>query len=656
MNINENNNLQIPDDKNKTSNLPDLTNPNKIKNVSYEIFNKNGPTPDTHPRSPLPYTLNSQTNPAYLKTIKTVYDNALGKKTSSQESLPDLNAQSPSSPMAATTPSPPQSTNSPMAATTPSPSQSTPSKLRRLNSIESNSSSPQNPHSQALKLKPHRLPPLDLPPLDFDMNTLDLPLSEGPSSNKHQKIRSTLTLKNPSELTTSPDGVLTNKRNSELSMVCTSDESAEQNLNDFEAATSAQIGPNNICPIGSCKGSPFLDTINSIYNQKSPNSTFSFTSLKELSSPNLIAGISTTHLLKVTNSDGKEENLGIVKLGVENFIDGLTRPWQNVLPQRTGIPYTQMVRNEWLGSFLSKIYGEALHLDFKVPEAHILAIPASNFSNLSNPIENPNTNLICSIHKFAPNTVNLGAQSQDSLTEISNNEFSKIAILDILLYNTDRRRHNALIENNTSLIPIDHSLIASAGFQDTARFFWLGEKGIHDPLPQEQINNISNLEWKPIEKQLTEHNPNMDKETLKTLNASLEFLKIGTSLGMTLYEIGSLMFKKNTESLDDGDYTHFAEHCYKEATEKKGDFSKNIEIAIREYLTPCAKLLRDPRCKKLTDIPENIKEGFRTPLLKAMMSTLNTVALDEENSPEKALEKFKAELETEVDKLINTRL
>ena len=417
------------------------------------------------------------------------------------------------------------------------------------------------------------------------------------------------------------------------SIVTSSQNDTQQNQEDFQNETLLQIGESLISPIESCTGSCFLEKVNAVYREQTPSTNSPFISLRDLSyepssNTSLTAGISNSQLLRVISPEGQRTNIGIVKPALENFTSELYGPWQSLSQQRTGVPYTQMTRNEWLGSFLSSLYSKIFNLDFGVPETHILRIPASNFSDLrNNNLTNTDFNMICSVHKFIPNTTNLGTESVQFLNGISHREISKIAILDILLYNTDRRRHNLLVQDGKTLIPIDHSLIASSGFQDNARFFWLGEKGAHVPLSNEDLEGINRLEWSSIKKELLIANPNMDENTLNTLNASLEFLKVGASLGMTLYEIGSLMFRKG-EPFSGGDTVHFAEHCYNKALGSTGDFSANIATEIRNHLTPCAQVLKDPRYKAFTKIPSNLQEGFRTPLLQAMMTALNNSLYD----------------------------
>ena len=472
-----------------------------------------------------------------------------------------------------------------------------------------------------------------------------------PPLNKPADSPSTETVNSISDQEASLSGI---RSTSTLSFMLDDDTSIAEHQNAFQNDVLLQIGEHLALPIASCTGSNFLNKVQLGYSNRRSNPSPLLTSLSRLSvSSNpldvkLCSGFSNSYLLRAPMPNGKTENLAIVKPALENFKNELTTFWEDIPVQRTGIPYTQLVRNEWLGSILSELYAQSFDdLDFKVPETHIITIPASNFSDLrNNNMARLNQDMICSIQEFAPNTTNLASLDKNFLQTIPSPEIAKIAILDILLYNTDRKRHNLLIQEGTTLIPIDHSLIASSGFQDNAHFFWLNEASSTIPFTKQHLKGIHNLNWEYIKNQLLIENPNLDIKTLNTLNTSLEFLKIGASLGMTPFEIGSLMFRKG-ETFGDGSHTeHFAQHCYNSALLMEGDFSKNIQDEIKKYLTPCAKLLRDPQYETLNEIPLQLEAGFRTPLLQAMMT-----ALEKHDGTELS---FKTQLEQEITKLIKT--
>lgn len=493
--------------------------------------------------------------------------------------------------------------------------------FRSSDTTPPSSTSTASPKDQAKQATPRILSPINSKPTTNNL------------TQATPKTHLTLASDSPHEsLSLSPTSLTSSSSSidiGDLKISINKDDEIREYQETFQTDCLLQIGENLVCPIASCTGSSFLENINRANQDRDSLDSSPFIALRDLpDSESLSPGINNTQLLRAVTTDGHNENIGIVKPALENFMSELEGPWEQAEQQRTGIPYTQMVRNEWLASFLSGIYSKAFNLDFGVPETHILTIPSSNFSNLrSEHTKNTNMDMICSIHKFVPNTTNLGTASSDFLKNLPGDQISKVAILDILLYNTDRRRHNILVKDGTTLIPIDHSLIASAGFQDNARFFWLGVKSANLPLTEELRAGINKLEWKNIKEEILKANPNIDEATLNTLNTSLEFLKIGASLDMTLYEMGSLMFRKGDDF--NGDFIHFAEHCYKEASNnKQGDFSENIVTEITKHLTPCAQLLKDPKYEALMTIPKNIHEGFRTPLLQAMMTALNDAALE----------------------------
>lgn len=257
-----------------------------------------------------------------------------------------------------------------------------------------------------------------------------------------------------------------------------------------------------------------------------------------------------------------------------------------------------------------------LGIETHLPETAIISISSSKFPPIANLQEPQETSLdlTCSIQQFRENIGPIQLSSQETLP---NEKIRTLAILDILLNNTDRRIANCLIGEDGNLIPIDHALTLSKSFKDSPLLFWLAFDGSNTAFSREEQDSISQLDWKKLETYLLQKMPYLDQSTLKMLNTTVAFLKIGAELGLTPYELGCFMTKSRLHHQE----ISFLEFCNSKATSSQEDFSVTITQALVTYLAPCATILKNPSYQELHQRQEP-KSGVKSYILQACSNVL----------------------------------
>ncbi len=311
------------------------------------------------------------------------------------------------------------------------------------------------------------------------------------------------------------------------------------------------------------------------------------------------------------------ENLAVIKPALGVFRYGLNSDWHTLPVHRGGIQYSDMVGRERLAfvisNLLSKIWSK---MSVSVPETQLMQIPVKFFSGRFVDCLLPEDTLISSVQQFIPST-NLALCSKETVSSIDSKKIRSLAVLDILVYNADRGRYNTLLSGEFGdLVPIDHGLILSRGFEALPDFFWIGLDACNTPFLPEEVAVISRLEWRVIREEVLLAMPGLDSETLNTLNTTLEFLKIGVELGLNPYQMAILFCK--IQDID----TIFVRQCYQEACALPGEFSENIQLVIRKYLVPCASLITDPANASFLVVQNEGAYGYKIPLMCVILKSL----------------------------------
>ncbi len=335
----------------------------------------------------------------------------------------------------------------------------------------------------------------------------------------------------------------------------------------------------------------------------------------ELAGEGIRQGVTNTFIAR--SSAG---NLAVIKPALGVFRYGLSSDWHKLHPHREGIQYSDMVGRERLAfvisNLLGKIWGE---MSVSIPETQLIQIPAKFFVGRFVDALLPEDMLVCSVQQFIPST-NLALCPNETVSDMDPKKLRAFAVLDILIYNADRGKYNAILSTESGdLVPIDHGLILSRGFQALPDFFWIGLDGCNTPFLPEEIAVISHLKWEVIRDEVLVAMPGIDSETLNTLNTTLEFLKISVELGLNPYQMAILFCK--IKDID----TVFVRHCYEEAKALPGEFSKNIQLVIRKYLVPCASFITDPDNASFLVMQNEGAYGYKIPLMCVMLESLDEI-------------------------------
>jgi len=127
-------------------------------------------------------------------------------------------------------------------------------------------------------------------------------------------------------------------------------------------------------------------------------------------------------------------------------------------------------------------------------------------------------------------------------------EVQKIAAFDLRIFNNDRHGGNMLMkmkeDGEYTLTPIDHGF-SLPSTMNRAWFDWLTWPQVKQPISQEIKSYISNIDPSKDVKMLEKLK--IRPECLRTMKISTMLLKKGSQLGLTLYDIGSLVSRSVLE-------------------------------------------------------------------------------------------------------------
>lgn len=143
---------------------------------------------------------------------------------------------------------------------------------------------------------------------------------------------------------------------------------------------------------------------------------------------------------------------------------------------------------------------------------------------------------------------NKGAIEDFSVTLFSKFEIQKIAILDIRILNMDRNEGNILVTNQNKLVPIDHSLSMPETLEiSEIDLCWMNFSQCREQLEESCLAYIQSLD--PIKDiKLIRNTVPISDKSLINLRISCALLKKGAKVGLTLQQIGSLLYRKEDES------------------------------------------------------------------------------------------------------------
>lgn len=143
-----------------------------------------------------------------------------------------------------------------------------------------------------------------------------------------------------------------------------------------------------------------------------------------------------------------------------------------------------------------------------------------------------------SLQKFIPAASQ--AYRLSSLDVVSTQEIHRLAILDIRLLNHDRHFGNVLVDSANRLRPIDHGFTFPE--KATAIYFeWLTLKQANVPFDSTTLAYIKKLDPERDIQVILKKIPSFSKESLNRFRQATYLLKMGAEMGMTAWEIGSLM-------------------------------------------------------------------------------------------------------------------
>ncbi|CAE7471285.1 PI4KG6 [Symbiodinium natans] len=148
-----------------------------------------------------------------------------------------------------------------------------------------------------------------------------------------------------------------------------------------------------------------------------------------------------------------------------------------------------------------------------------------------------------------------GTSGDFGMSVFSVSSVHRIGILDVRIVNLDRNDGNLLVADNKrlKLIPIDHGLSLPDRLEVyTSDVVWMDWPQAKKPFAPAELEYIRSLDAakdaKNIETQL-----GVRRECLRLLEVTTKLLQFGAERGLTLYQIGLILYR---EDPDDGDGTH----------------------------------------------------------------------------------------------------
>ncbi|CAE7772932.1 PI4KG4, partial [Symbiodinium pilosum] len=148
-----------------------------------------------------------------------------------------------------------------------------------------------------------------------------------------------------------------------------------------------------------------------------------------------------------------------------------------------------------------------------------------------------------------------GTSGDFGMSVFSVSSVHRIGILDVRIVNLDRNDGNLLVSDSKrpKLIPIDHGLSLPDRLEVyTTDVVWMDWPQAKKPFDKPELDYIRMLDpekdAKNIETQL-----GVRRECLRLLEVTTKLLKFGAERGLTLHQIGLILYR---EDPDDGDGTH----------------------------------------------------------------------------------------------------
>ena len=142
---------------------------------------------------------------------------------------------------------------------------------------------------------------------------------------------------------------------------------------------------------------------------------------------------------------------------------------------------------------------------------------------------------------------NKGAIEDFSPNRFNKMEVQKIAILDIRILNMDRNEGNIIVTDDDHLIPIDHGLSVSDCF-DIYEYdlCWMNWQACKDPIDNYFVDIIRSLD--PVQDiTFLKHSMPFRDKCLRNLRISSLLLKKGVAAGLTLNQIGCMLYRMGSE-------------------------------------------------------------------------------------------------------------
>ena len=142
---------------------------------------------------------------------------------------------------------------------------------------------------------------------------------------------------------------------------------------------------------------------------------------------------------------------------------------------------------------------------------------------------------------------NKGAIEDFSSTKFNKFEVQKIAILDIRILNMDRNEGNIIVTYDDHLVPIDHGLSISDCFDIyDYDLCWMNWQACKEPTDSYFVDIIRSLD--PVQDiTFLKHAMPFRDKCLRNIRISSLLLKKGVAAGLTLNQIGSMLYRVGSE-------------------------------------------------------------------------------------------------------------
>lgn len=239
--------------------------------------------------------------------------------------------------------------------------------------------------------------------------------------------------------------------------------------------------------------------------------------------------------------------------------------------------------------------GEAAYREvaaYLLDTGHFSQVPKTVLAQSQHPTFNYNHQMpypkTGSLQEFMANS---GTVDDYSPSMFSIYEVQKICILDMRILNMDRNEGNILVVNNNGklkLVPIDHGLSISDNFEiSDYDLCWMGWNHTKEPITPECYEFIEALDPLGDIRFLQETMPFRDV-CLRNIRISALLLKKGAKAGLSLYNIGTLLYRKEFSDIPS-------------PIEKIIDDAYDLYKTINKSLTPRLKIE-----KYLSDTVKNV--------------------------------------------------